>query len=210
MRKALIALPLAVLTMIGLAGCTAVEVPDKPQATVILTPQTDKDSPATTDTPSAPPAEVQPGQPTQASSVPAESAEQTQKTGTTLDLEADGVEGTVYLQAVQDFSPYLNEFIVDGDTILYKRFNCLGKQAEHSGTLNNWGGEGKWVEWGSSVSADAMAPSTGGTVITATTMDTTSITISQINEATTEADAQTRHLRAMCLETGDTILNVVF
>lgn len=205
MKKHLIALPLVALAAIGMTGCTAVVVPDEPQATVTLAPK---------DTSAQPSQSSEQGWQTQApetgaeTSAPTEtgSAAPSQEAGTTIDLGSDGATGTVYLEAVQAFSPYMSKYVIDGDTVHYSKFTCVGedKGARVKGTLTPWSTDKKQMEikWSGNTDLD-----TGPFLVTDQAMETTLITGDDV--AFSDLEAQKNTFSAMCLETGDAIASIV-
>lgn len=202
MKKHLIALPLAALAVVGMTGCTAVVVPDEPQATVTLAPQ----------------GEAQPSQGAEQgwqtpdseaeSSAPAE-AEPTapsQEAGTTIDLGSDEVKGTVYLEAVQSFSPYLSKFVVDGDTLHYSRYTCLGEDegSRATGMLKPWSvnEQKKEIQWPGD--SDLQ---TGPVAVTDQFLETIYVTGDEM--ATSDLEAQQNAFSSMCLDAGQAIADFI-
>lgn len=148
MKKQTLALPLAALALIGMTGCTAVVVPDEPQATVTLAPQ---DGTSTTETNPVPEdsGSQEPAQSEQAEQ-PAESQ------NSTLDLSAgdEGSEGTRYYMAEQKFSPTINSWLIEGTEVHFKQYNCTGAAVvTGTGTLEPYGEEnGYLLEWDPGIS----------------------------------------------------------
>ena len=147
MKKNVIALPLAALAMLGMTGCTAVVVPDEPQATVTLGPQEDAGTPTASD-----PADDQVDQPEQ----PKQSEQPAESQSSTLDLDAgdEGSEGTRYYMAAQKFSPTLDSWLVDGEKAHFTQYDCTGAVAvKGTGTLEPYGEENEYLlEWDPGIS----------------------------------------------------------
>lgn len=146
MKKNVIALPLVALALIGMTGCTAVVVPDEPQATVTLGPQEDAGTRTASD-----PADDQVDQPEQ----PKQSEQPAESQNSTLDLDAgdEGSEGTRYYMAAQKFSPTLDSWLIDGEKAHFTQYNCTGAvTVRGTGTLEPYGEE-YWLEWDPGISA---------------------------------------------------------
>lgn len=206
MKKHLIALPLAALAVVGMTGCTAVVVPDEPQATVTLAPQgeaqTSQDAEQGWQTPST---EVESSAPADA---PAEtgSAGPSKEAGITLDLGSDDVKGTVYLEAVQSFSPYLSKFVVDGDTLHYSKYTCLGedKGSRASGMLKAWSvnEDKKEIQWPGD--SDLQ---TGPVAVSDQFLETMYVTGDEM--ASSDLEAQQNAFSSMCLDAGQAISDFI-
>lgn len=216
MKKHLIALPLAALAVIGMTGCTAVVVPDDPQATVSLAPtqpapsqeseaaQSSQDAEQgwqtpTTEAESSAPAEAPAG---------TEAAAPSQEAGTTIDLGGDDVEGTVYLEAIQGFSPEMDKYVIDGDTIHYAKYTCLGedKGLRVKGTLVPWDetGEQYEIEW--LRNTDVL---NGPLSYDDDVLDTSMLGNAGGGIASTDLEAEQAAFSSMCLEAGEAIAGFV-
>lgn len=206
MKKHLIALPLAALAVISMTGCTAVVVPDEPQATVTLAPQGEAQPSQNAEqgwqTPST---EVESSAPAEAPAE-AESSAPSQEAGTTIDLGSDEVKGTVYLEAVQSFSPYLSKFVVDGDTLHYSRYTCLGEDegSRATGMLKPWSvnEQKKEIQWPGD--SDLQ---TGPLAITDQLLETSLVTGGEM--ASSDLEAQKSNFSSMCLDAGQSIAEFI-
>lgn len=212
MKKHLIALPLAALAVIGMTGCSypgSDEVAAEYQKQVHE--QQGQAQPAT-------PAPAQPSQGTEqgwqapdsgaGSSAPAEtgSAAPSQETGTTIDLGSDEVEGTVYLEAVQSFSPYLSKFVIDGDTLHYTKYTCLGedKGSRASGKLMAWSvnEDKKEIQWPGDTDLQ-----TGPLAVTDQFLETSLVTGDEM--ASSDIEAQQSAFSSMCMDAGQSIAEFI-
>lgn len=207
MKKHLMTLPLAALAVIGMSGCTAVIVPDEPQATVTVSPQdseaqTSQDAEQGWQTPST---EVESSAPAEAPAE-AEPSAPSQGPGTTIDLGSDEVKGTVYLEAVQSFSPYLSKFVVDGDTLHYTKYTCLGedKGSRASGMLKAWSvnEEKKEIQWPGD--SDLQ---TGPVAVTDQFLETMYVTGDEM--ATSDLETQQNAFSSMCMDAGQAIADFI-
>lgn len=217
MKKHLIALPLAALAVISMTGCS---YPGSDEVANEYYEQVRGQQGQTqTQTPPATPAPAQPSQGTEQgwqtpgseaeSSAPAEteSAAPSQEAGTTIDLGSDEVKGTVYLEAVQSFSPYLSKFVIDGDTLHYTKYTCLGedKGSRASGKLTAWSvnEEKKEIQWPGD--SDLQ---TGPVAVTDQFLETIYVTGDEM--ASSDLEAQQNAFSSMCLDAGQTIAEFVF
>lgn len=206
MKKHLIALPLAALAVVGMTGCTAVVVPDEPQATVTLAPQGEAQPSQGAEqgwqTPDSEP------ESSASAEVPAEteSAAPSQEAGITLDLGSDDVKGTVYLEAVQSFSPYLSKFVIDGDTLHYSKYTCLGedKGSRASGMLKAWSvnEDKKEIQWPGD--SDLQ---TGPVAVSDQFLETMYVTGDEM--ATSDLEAQQNAFSSMCMDAGQAIADFI-
>ncbi|MEU3041576.1 hypothetical protein ABZ700_11595 [Streptomyces diastaticus] len=197
MKKHLMALPLAALAVIGMSGCTAVVVPDEPQATVTVSPQ---------DSDAQPSQDAEQGSQTQDSETKPAVPSQEQEAGTTIDLGGDEMKGTVYLEAVQSFSPYLSKFVVDGDTLHYSRYTCLGEDegSRATGTLGAWhiNEELQEIQWPGETDLQ-----TGPLAITDQLLETSLVTGDEM--ASSDLEAQKSRFSSMCMDAGQSIAEFI-
>lgn len=139
----------AALALIGMTGCTAVVVPDDPQATVTLAP---RDGTSTTETGQVP---EDSGSEEPAQSEEAEQPAASQSSTLDLDVGDEESEGTRYYMAAQKFSPTLDSWLIDGEKAHFTQYDCTGAVAvKGTGTLEPYGEEnGYWLEWDPGISA---------------------------------------------------------
>ena len=160
----------AALAMLGMTGCTAVVLPDEPQATVTLGPQEDAGTP----TASAPADDL--------AEQPEQTEEPAESQSSTLDLDAgdEGSEGTRYYMAAQKFSPTLDSWLIDGEKAHFTQYDCTGAvTVRGTGTLEPYGEE-YWLEWDPGIS-------TMDTQMIGTTFEITDEYLAQANGAANAA-----------------------
>ncbi|WP_140393307.1 hypothetical protein [Leucobacter sp. 7(1)] len=212
MKKHLIALPLAALAVISMTGCS---YPGSDEVAAEYQKQVHEQQ---AQTQPAAPAPAQPSQDAEQgwqtpgseveSSAPAEteSAAPSQEAGTTIDLGSDEVKGTVYLEAVQSFSPYLSKFVVDGDTLHYSRYTCLGEDegSRATGMLKPWSvnEQKKEIQWPGD--SDLQ---TGPVAVSDQFLETMYVTGDEM--ATSDLEAQQNAFSSMCLDAGQSIAEFI-
>lgn len=220
MKKHLIALPLAALAVISMTGCS---YPGSDEVANEYYEQVRGQQGQTQPQPGTP----APAQPTQdaeqgsqspsteaESSAPAEApagteaAAPSQEAGTTIDLGGDDVEGTVYLEAIQGFSPEMDKYVIDGDTIHYAKYTCLGedKGLRVKGTLVPWdeAGEQYEIEW--LRNTDVL---NGPLSYDDDVLDTSMLGNAGGGIASTDLEAEQAAFSSMCLEAGEAIAGFV-
>lgn len=198
MKKKMIALPLAVLAVIGLAGCSY-PGSDEIAAEYYEQARTSNGSAtapaaAGTSTATAPADEEQAAAPE--ASEPAEESPSASPRST-LDLSSgdEDSEGKRYYMAVQKFSPTIDSWLIDGEKAHFTQYDCTGAvTVKGTGTLEPFGEE-YWLEWDPGISVM-------DTQMIGTTFEITDEYLAQANgsddAATPDKAAEAQEFAQMC------------
>lgn len=211
MKKYLFAVPAIALTIAGLTGCIAV-VPSADPQTVVIPAQssaTSEDASASPGTNDAVETDTSASEedPSLVDSVKDKVSEKAEKM---IDLKPES--GVMYLHASQAFSPGLDRWVVDGNEVHYKQYNCLGGQEEEVyGTLSQKNAAENTYD----VVFEGMSPelflSGSSTEVIIMTERTLIREYGSGDElATTNAELQTDKFIGMCKDAGETLVGFVF
>ncbi|WP_433674794.1 hypothetical protein [Microbacterium gorillae] len=119
-----------------------------------------------------------------------------------VDLSTE--EGTVYLHAVQAFSPRLERWVVDGDTLIFQELDCLGRtKKDVTANLVDTGADTYLATW----EGDNPLMHSPQSKLTITD---TALTPDYGEIASSRAEAQADIYQNMCIEAGGAIASFIF
>jgi hypothetical protein len=119
-----------------------------------------------------------------------------------VDLSAE--DGTVYLHAVQAFSPRLERWVVDGDTLIFQELDCLGRtKKDVTANLVDTGANTFLATW----EGDNPLINSPQSALTITD---TALTPDYGEIASSRAEAQADIYQNMCIEAGGSIASFIF
>lgn len=206
-KKLVAALGVSVVAL-SLAGCISVE--SAPQGTQDDPPATSTQAPTADVAQSPAPAEAIADAPSADATEPADADDtgQTEAPATeksdenAVDLSAE--EGTVYLYAHQAFSPTLQRWVVDGDTILFQELDCLGRiKQDVTASLVDTGSDTYVATW------DGQNPLINSPESKLAITDS-ALTPDYGEIASSRAEAQADIYQDMCIEAGGAIADFLF
>ena len=184
MRTKLLASVAGLSAIVALSGCVSLDMSKQPEHAA----STSAEAPTSTSSDDESPEADATADPTKAPAV-------------TLDSGAD------YARAVQAFSPYIQLWTIDGDSITYEDRNCVKTKSEGTGTLGPDEGGLRQVRWdGEESPLDPMALMTVDLEI-----DDEHLTESGMPKqewSLADVEGQEKKFVDMCLETGKTVTGI--
>lgn len=169
--------------IVGLSGCVSLDM-SKPEETTPTSAEAPTSTPSDDESPEAD-----------------ATADPTKTRAVTLDSGAD------YARAVQAFSPYIELWTIDGDSIKYEDRNCVKTKSEGTGTLEPDEGGLRHVRWdGEESPLDPNALLTVDLEI-----DDEHLTepgLPKQDWSVPDVEGQEKKFVEMCLEAGETVTGI--
>ena len=189
------------LAAVALSGCVVVEpapseADGKPKVSAPADPvPTEKPQPSETATPS-------------------ESPEPTKSGGPIVDLEPET--GTSYVQAMKPggllspskvVGPWLFQWHVDGDKVVYKEVLCTGTAAREATATLEGSGKDRTVRWVDNGDGEADDPWVGNAPTKTTRADVTDTTmrVGLLDTATTDVADEKSKFKQYCIDSGEDV-----